>query len=178
MFHHCVKTETLLPWQNLVVSVLEVSLLVFADRINQLVLMEVEDLLQSCQIRSESHQLTQVQDRAAEQNPAETDTLRCSGPEPGLRDSTWKSRRRVTTQNQRTTLTWVKATQEVPPQSTQEVLSQSRDSLYRIGLLIHFSVTDLKECRSGVRARSHIHKPISGEPSPSAYFQSVRASGK
>lgn len=42
-----------------------------ADRIKQLVLVEVQHLLEPGQIRSESRQLTQAKDGAAEEEPAE-----------------------------------------------------------------------------------------------------------
>lgn len=46
----------------MVVAVLEVPVLVSADRIKQLVLVEVQNLLEPGQIRSESRQLTQAED--------------------------------------------------------------------------------------------------------------------
>lgn len=58
------------PGQHLVVPVLKISLLIFADWVKQLVFMEVQDLFQVGQIGSEGHQLTQVQNWAAEKNSA------------------------------------------------------------------------------------------------------------
>ena len=70
----CPKTfveETVvdLPSQHLVVAILEVTVQRLADRIHELVLVEVDDFTQSTQIRTQRSQLSQVQHRTAEEQP-------------------------------------------------------------------------------------------------------------
>ena len=38
------------PWEDLVVAVLEVSVLLLPDRVDKLVLVEVQDLVKRCQV--------------------------------------------------------------------------------------------------------------------------------
>ena len=57
-----------LPWQNLVIAILEVPVLPLTDWVDQLVLMEVHHFMESGKIWSEGHQIWQRQYWAAEKH--------------------------------------------------------------------------------------------------------------
>ena len=57
------------PRQDLVISILEVSIFLFLHWVLQLVFMEVEDLVQASQVWTQCDQLCQVQNRAGKQHP-------------------------------------------------------------------------------------------------------------
>ena len=67
LFSYTIMIRHAVPGEDLVVSILEVSLLLFPHWIHQLVLVEIDNLVEGCKVRSQSNQLTQVKDTTAEQ---------------------------------------------------------------------------------------------------------------
>jgi hypothetical protein len=56
------------PREDLVVAMLEISLLLSPDGVHQLVLVEIENLVQAGKVGSQGNELTQVQNTAAEED--------------------------------------------------------------------------------------------------------------
>lgn len=59
-----------IPGEDLIVAVLEIPLLLLPHGVYQLVLVEVENFVQSGQVWPQGYQLTQVECTASKQSPA------------------------------------------------------------------------------------------------------------
>ena len=57
-FRPTVEAGSNIPGENLVISILKVSVLLLSDWVNQLVLVKVDDFMQVCQIGAQCNEFT------------------------------------------------------------------------------------------------------------------------
>ena len=78
--YYTVDVVSCVPREDLVVAMLEVSLLLSPDGVHQLVLVEIEDLVQAGKVGSQGNELTQVQNTAAEEDSEKKSWIPCPNP--------------------------------------------------------------------------------------------------
>ena len=78
--YYTVDVASCVPREDLVVAMLEISLLLSPDGVHQLVLVEIENLVQAGKVGSQGNELTQVQNTAAEEDSAKKSWIPCTNP--------------------------------------------------------------------------------------------------